>query len=190
MPHFEALPPEINSHNMWGGRGPSSLVYAGQRWESLGDEMQDLKESFDEMLSCLTEQWSGEVAIQVINAAKPFQQWLVDLVEQIFDIERETECIMRAFCIAQDELVDPELIDANRAQMLALINDNELGLNNAAIEELEDEYADFWDQDGRAMKKYRNNVSAASNRLTPWQQPPPIATNTGLAQPVPLPTGS
>ncbi|AKN16044.1 PPE family protein [Mycobacterium haemophilum DSM 44634] len=189
MPHSEGLPPEINSGNMWNGPGGSSLVHASWRWGLLNHKMWDLKVSFDQMLHCLTEEWSGEVARQVINAAKPFQEWLEDLSDQIMNIARETQCIMTAFYVAQDELVDPELIDANRAEVLALINDNELGQNNAAIAALEDEYGRYWDQDGTAMYRYRRKLSVALSRLTPWQ-PPPTANDTGLVQPVPLPTGS
>ncbi|MFW3115999.1 PPE family protein [Mycobacterium haemophilum DSM 44634] len=48
----------------------------------------------------------------------------------------------------------PALIDANRAEVLALVNDNELGLNTVAIAALEDEYGRYWDQDGGAMMTY------------------------------------
>ncbi|AKN16088.1 PPE family protein [Mycobacterium haemophilum DSM 44634] len=82
--------------------------------------------------------------------------------------------------------MDPALIDANRAEVLALINDNEFGQNTAAIAALGDEYGRYWDQDGMAMNRYRFRLSAALRRLsTPWLQPPPIATSTGLVAPVP-----
>ena len=190
MPHSEGPPPEINSHNMRNGPGPFSMANASSQWTSLGQEMWELKCSFDQMLNCLTKEWSGEVAMQLINAANAFQKWLVDLSDQIMNIARQTHYIVVAFCLAHNDVVDPEVIDANRAQMMALSNDNEFGLNNAAIAARDEEYADYWDQDGEAMRTYRHNLSAALTTLTPWQQPPPIATNTGLAQPVPLPTGS
>ncbi|MFW3113111.1 PPE family protein, partial [Mycobacterium haemophilum DSM 44634] len=88
------------------------------------------------------------------------------------------------------EVVPPALIDANRAEVLALVNDNELGLNNTAIAALEGEYGRYWDQDGGAMMTYRARLSRAMRRLsTPWLQPPPIASNTGLPQPA-LPSSS
>ncbi|AKN16040.1 PPE family protein [Mycobacterium haemophilum DSM 44634] len=185
MPHSEGLPPEINSANMRNGPGGSSLVHAADRWKLLGDEMQKLKSSFNQMLSSLIEEWSGEVARQAINAAKPFQEWLEDLSDQIMNIARQTHYIMRAFCSAHNDVVDPEEIDANRAEVLALINDNEFGQNNAAIAALEDEYGRFWDQNGRAMWWYRYTLSAALTSLTPWLQPPPIANNIGLVAPMP-----
>ncbi|KLO29839.1 PPE family protein [Mycobacterium haemophilum] len=186
MPHSEGLPPEINSANMCNGPGPLSMAHASMEWELLGQEMWDLKVSFDQMLHCLTEEWSGEVARQAINAAKPFQDWLVDLDKQITNVGNETQHILRAFLDAHHEVVPPALIDANRAEVLALINDNELGLNNAAIAALEDEYGRYWDQDGDVMKTYRARLSRAMRRLnTPWLQPPPIANNTGLVASVP-----
>ncbi|WP_082607675.1 PPE family protein [Mycobacterium haemophilum] len=190
MPHSEGLPPEINSANMCNGPGPLSMAHASMEWELLGQEMWDLKCSFDQMLSCLTEEWSGEVARQVINAAKPFQDWLVDLDKQITNVGNETQHILRAFLDAHHEVVPPALIDANRAEVLALVNDNELGLNNTAIAALEGEYGRYWDQDGGAMMTYRARLSRAMRRLsTPWLQPPPIASNTGLPQPA-LPSSS
>ncbi|MCV7341346.1 PPE family protein [Mycobacterium haemophilum DSM 44634] len=185
MPHSEGLPPEINSANMLGGPGPFSMAHASMKWMSLGKEMWDLKMSFDQMLTCLTEEWSGEVAMQAINAAKPFQEWLEDLSDQIMNIARQTHYIMRAFRLAHYDVVDPELINANRAQVLALLQDNELGQNTAAIAQLEHEYADYWDQDGDAMRTYRHDLSVALTSLTPWQQPPPIANNTGLVASMP-----
>ncbi|AKN16034.2 hypothetical protein B586_04770 [Mycobacterium haemophilum DSM 44634] len=170
---------------MRNGPGPASLTRASSQWTELGYEVSSLKWQLDVMLSGLAKAWSGEAAMQVINAAKPFQEWLVDLVDQIANIARQTHYIMVAFCLAHNSMVDPALINANRTQMLALTNDNELGQNTAAIAQLEHEYADYWDQDGDAMRTYRHDLSFALTRLTPWQQPPPIATNTGLVQPIP-----
>ncbi|MCV7342436.1 PPE family protein [Mycobacterium haemophilum] len=186
MPHSEGLPPEINSHNMWDGPGPSSMVRASKEWGLLGQEMWDFKCSFEHMLSCLTEEWSGEVARQVIDAAKPFQQWLVDLGKQITNAWNETQHILAAFCLAHNGVVHPAQIDANRAQVSALLKDNEFGLYIAAIAQLEDEYGRYWDHNGMVMDRYRAMLSGAMRKLnTPWLQPPPIANNTGLVASVP-----
>ncbi|AKN15605.1 PPE family protein [Mycobacterium haemophilum DSM 44634] len=186
MPHFEGLPPEINSHNMLNGPGPSSMARAAKEWWMLGQEMLDLKRSFDHMLNCLTEEWSGEVAKQAINAAKPFQEWLMDFGKHINNVGNEIQHILGAFCDAQNEMVPLDVIDANRAEVLALSNDNELGQNNPAIAALESTYALYWDYDGGAMARYRVRLFSALRKLTtPWLQPPPIASNTGLVQPMP-----
>ncbi|KLO25631.1 PPE family protein [Mycobacterium haemophilum] len=190
MPHSEGLPPEINSHNIWGGPGADSIEDAVRAWASLRREICDLGSQFDQILLCLMDDWSGPVAIRVIDAATPFLRWLDSLDAKLFATERHIRRIGRAFFNARRDAVHPILIDANRAQVLALTRDNEFGQNNAAIAALEDEYGRYWDQDGRAMWWYRQELSNALSRLTPWQQPPPIANNTGLVQPVPLPTGS
>ncbi|MCV7341354.1 PPE family protein [Mycobacterium haemophilum DSM 44634] len=190
MPHSEGLPPEINSHNIWGGPGADSIEDAVQAWTSLRKEMWDLKRSFSQMLHCLKDNWSGPAAQQVIDAATLFLRWLYYLDGKIYETERLTRYVADAFVDARHNVVHPELIDTNRAEVLALINDNELGQNNAAIAALEDEYGRYWDQDGRAMLWYRQTLSAAVKKLTPWRQPPPIATNTGLVQPALLLTGS
>ncbi|KLO25640.1 PPE family protein [Mycobacterium haemophilum] len=190
MPHSEGLPPEINSSNMLNGPGPLSITYACMQWKTLIQEVQNLKSSFNQILRCLMDNWSGPAAIQVSNAATPFQNWLNYLHTKVDTTETEIRSIMYAVHNARHGVVDPELIDANRAQALVLSSDNELGQNTAAIAALEEEYAEYWDQDGMVMERYRDAVRFALSRLTPWTPPPPIATNTGLVQPVPRVAGS
>ena len=190
MPHSEGLPPEINSANIWGGPGADSIEEAVRAWTSLRMEIWHLKSSFNQILHYLTDEWSGPAAIQVIDAATPFLRWLYYLEDKLYATERHLRYFADAFLGARHDVVRPELIDANRAQILALSKDNEFGLNNAAIAARDEEYADYWDQDGEAMRWYRHTLAAVVKKLAPWTPPPPIATNTGLAQPVPLPTGS
>ncbi|KLO26777.1 PPE family protein [Mycobacterium haemophilum] len=187
MPHSEGLPPEINSHNVLNGPGISSMNRTKKQWNVLAWDMHYLDLSFRRILRRLADEWSGEAAEQVINAATPFQEWLADLAESFVSVQVRIGNIEQYFDWARQEVVDLASIDANRAQVLALTMDNDLGQNTATIPALEDEYDEYWDQDDEAMKRYRSGLSRELRQLqkTPWQQPPPIATDTGLVAPMP-----
>lgn len=190
MEFEDGYPPEVNSGNMYAGPGSQSLRAAAWAWRSLGKELTALQWRFNQILGDLMERWSGVVANQVMEAAKPFVKWLADLSAQLSEIERQIYAILAAYQWAHDGVVHPTVIAANRVRRAELINDNTLGRNDAAIARLDQQYEDFWDQDGYVMRNYRDSVRDALLQLTPWQQPPPIANNTGLVAPEPLITGS
>lgn len=78
----------------------------------------------------------------------------------------------------------------NRAERQILIDNNALGQFTAQIADLDQEYDDFWDEDGEVMRDYRLRVSDALSKLTPWKAPPPIAHSTVLVAPVSPSTAS
>ncbi|WP_119184927.1 PPE family protein [Mycobacterium decipiens] len=186
--HFEANPPEVNSGNMYAGPGPDSLWAAASAWRSLDTEMTAVQRMFNRTLLCLMDAWQGPAATQVMEATKPFVRWLAELCEQLSEVEMQIYQIERAYEWARREVVHPTQIYRNRAEKWLLINNNVLGQNNAAIADLDQEYDDFWDEDGEVMRDYRLRVSDALAQLTPWKPPPPIANKTGLVAPAPLST--
>lgn len=64
----------------------------------------------------------------------------------------------------------PPVIEANRAQLMALIATNVLGQNAPAIAATEAQYAEMWSQDAMAMYGYAG-ASAAATQLTPFTEP-------------------
>ncbi|AKN16087.1 PPE family protein [Mycobacterium haemophilum DSM 44634] len=187
--HFEADPPEVNSGRMYAGPGAESLEAAASAWSSLRKEMMALERSFNRVLLGLMDSWSGPAVTQAVDAAKPFARWLTDLSEQLSGIFWQIHAIVVAYDRARDEVVPPDEIADNRAERRMLIKRNAFGRYNAQIANLDQEYEDFWEADGYAMRAYRLRVLDALSRLTPWQPPPPIVNDTRLAQPV-LPSSS
>ncbi|WP_052915723.1 PPE family protein [Mycobacterium haemophilum] len=119
---------------------------------------------------------------------KPFLRWLDDVGEQCSEAEKQIYNMVLAFRDARREVVPPGWITVNRARRTKLVYSNAFGRYTAEIAALDQDYVRYWVEDGEAMKRYRRRLSDALSRLTPWQQPPSIANNTGLIQPIPLPT--
>ncbi|OSC41666.1 PPE family protein [Mycobacterium decipiens] len=186
--HFEANPPEVNSGNMHAGPGPDSIWVAAHAWRSLGSEMTAVQRMFSRTLLCLMDAWQGPAATQVMEATKPFVRWLNELCEQLHEVEMQIYEIERAYEWAYHQVVPPAQIYTNRAERRMLIRNNALGRYNAQIADLDQQYEDFWDEDGEVMRDYRLRVSEALAQLTPWKPPPPIANKTGLVAPVSLGT--
>ena len=76
--------------------------------------------------------------------------------------------------------VPPAVIAANRAQLMALIATNFLGLNTPAIAATEAQYGEMWAQDAAAMYSYASS-SAAASTLKPFTQPAQTTNPTGPA---------
>ncbi|WP_454561791.1 PPE family protein [Mycobacterium haemophilum] len=176
----EAYPPEVNSGNMYAGPGPDSMRAAAIAWRSLGKEMTALQKTFTRVLLDLMDAWSGPAATQVIDAAKPFVRWQTDLCEQLSETETQIREIVSAYEWARNEVVAPVQIYRNRAEAQILIEYNALGRYNAEIADLDQEYQDFWDEDGEAMRDYRLAVRTSLAQLASWKSPPRIANKAGL----------
>lgn len=188
--HFEAYPPEVNSANIYAGPGPDSMLAAARAWRSLDVEMTAVQRSFNRTLLSLMDAWAGPVVMQLIEAAKPFVRWLTDLCVQLSEVERQIHEIVRAYEWAHHDMVPLAQIYNNRAERQILIDNNALGQFTAQIADLDQEYDDFWDEDGEVMRDYRLRVSDALSKLTPWKAPPPIAHSTVLVAPVSPSTAS
>jgi PPE-repeat protein len=77
-------------------------------------------------------------------------------------------------------MVPPPVIAANRAQLMALIASNFLGINTPAIAATEAQYAEMWAQDAIAMYGYAGS-SASAGILQPLSSPNPISNPLGTA---------
>lgn len=150
--HFEAYPPEVNSANIYAGPGPDSMLAAARAWRSLDVEMTAVQRSFNRTLLSLMDAWAGPVVMQLMEAAKPFVRWLTDLCVQLSEVERQIHEIVRAYEWAHHDMVPLAQIYNNRAERQILIDNNALGQFTAQIADLDQEYDDFWDEDGEVMR--------------------------------------
>lgn len=161
--HFEAYPPEVNSANIYAGPGPDSMLAAS--------------------INCIT---TGPAQASIRDSSVR----LTDLCVQLSEVERQIHEIVRAYEWAHHDMVPLAQIYNNRAERQILIDNNALGQFTAQIADLDQEYDDFWDEDGEVMRDYRLRVSDALSKLTPWKAPPPIAHSTVLVAPVSPSTAS
>ncbi|AKN16437.1 PPE family protein [Mycobacterium haemophilum DSM 44634] len=165
------------------GPGPASMQRAADEWGSLSEELLDFKSSFNQMLVSLTEEWSGPVAMQMIEATKPFLTWLDDLGQQLVETQNQIERIIRGYWRAHRDVVPPTAIRGNLTRRAQLLN-NPLGVNTYGITLLDQQYQQFCTHNGQVWNRYRARLADASSRLAPWPSPPSITNNTESVQPV------
>jgi PPE-repeat protein len=178
---YAVLPPEINSARMYTGPGSGSLMAAAASWDSLAADLGTTAETYQSVLSGLTNlSWYGPAAQAMTAAVIPYVGWLQTTAEQTQQTAMQARAAAAAFEQAFAMTVPPPMIAANRAQLMALIATNFFGQNTAAIAATEAQYAEMWAQDASAMFGYSAS-SAAAAQLAPFSAPQQTSNPAGLA---------
>lgn len=178
---FGALPPEVNSTRMYTGPGAGSMLAAAEAWGGLAADLQALTAAAGTVLSGLTdESWEGPAATSMTAAVAPYLNWMRATAPQLEQSASQARAAAAAYEAAFAMTVPPPVIAANRAQLMALIATNFLGINTAAIMATEAHYGEMWAQDAAAMYGYAANSSAASV-LTPFTMPQSATNPAGTA---------
>ncbi|ALL56303.1 PPE family protein [Mycobacterium haemophilum] len=180
--YFGALPPEVNSANMYAGAGADSMYAAANDWQDLASELNIAATGFDGVFCALQREWLGPTAIRMAEAALPYKWWLWAVWRHVIVSAKQTLILAEAYEAAFEMTVPPEYIAWNRAELQTLIADNAFGQNVAAIAGLEEQYDEFWAQDVEAMDTYATRALDALSAVTPFKTAPQI---TGELRPVP-----
>ncbi|GFG75012.1 PPE family protein [Mycobacterium botniense] len=175
---FGALPPEINSGNMYAGPGSGPMLAAAAAWSELATELYSMASSFQSVISELTSgPWLGPSSAAMVAAAVPYVAWMSATAAQAEQTALQANAAARAFETAFAMTVPPPVVAANRASLMSLIATNFLGQNTPAIAANEADYHEMWAQDATAMYGYAA-ASAAAAKLAPFTPP---THPTGLA---------
>lgn len=171
---FTFLPPEVNSARMYAGPGSGSLLAAAAGWDSLAVELSTTTDSYESVLSSLTNlDWRGPAAAAMAATAAPYMGWLRTTAQLAKQAARQAWAAAAAYEQAWISTVPPATITANRNRQKLLIATNYVGQNTAAIAATEAQYADFWAQDTAAMSGYEATSAAAAAQLVPFSSPDP-----------------
>ncbi|WP_152344958.1 PPE family protein, partial [Mycobacterium tuberculosis] len=165
---FPVLPPEINSVLMYSGAGSSPLLAAAAAWDGLAEELGSAAVSFGQVTSGLTAGvWQGAAAAAaaMAAAAAPYAGWLGSVAAAAEAVAGQARVVVGVFEAALAATVDPALVAANRARLVALAVSNLLGQNTPAIAAAEAEYELMWAADVAAMAGYHSGASAAAAAL-------------------------
>jgi len=178
---FLVLRPEVNSSRMFSGMGSGPMLTAARAWDGLAAELQSAATSFGSVVSGLTSgRWQGPSAAGMRKAAAPCVAWLTAAACQAEQSATQVRAAAGAFEAAFAATVHPAAVAANRAQLVALVRSNLLGLNAPAIAAIEAGYEQMWAQDVAAMVGYHGAVSAAVGQLMPWQKAPQNVSGQAL----------
>ena len=178
---FGALPPEVNSARMYAGPGAGSMLAAAEAWGGLAADLRSLAAAAESVISGLTdESWEGPASTSMIAAVAPYLTWMAATAPQLEQTARQARAAAAAYESAFAMTVPPAAIAANRAQLMAMVATNFLGMNTAAIMATEAQYGEMWAQDAGAMFSYAAN-SAAAATLTPFTTPKSTTNPAGAA---------
>ncbi|MBS9535681.1 PPE family protein [Mycobacterium sp. M1] len=178
---FGSLPPEVNSGRMYAGPGSAPMMAAAAAWNGLSAELASTATSYQSTISALTgEEWRGSASAAMTAAVTPYMTWLAHTAAAAEQAATQATASAAAFESAFAMVVPPPVIAANRAQLLALISSNILGINTAAIAANEALYAEMWAQDAIAMYGYAA-ASSTAGVLQPLSAPAPSTNPAGVA---------
>lgn len=176
---YAALPPEINSGRMYSGAGAGPMLAAAQAWSGIAAELQSTAASYSSVIASLVGgPWVGPSSAAMAAAATPYATWIGATAAQAEQAATQAIAAAAAYETAFAAHVPPELITANRTQLMSLMTTNVFGQNTAAIAATEARYGEMWAQDALAMDAYAGS-SAAATRMTPFAEPPPIVDVAG-----------
>lgn len=178
---FGALPPEINSGRMYCGPGCGSMLAASAAWDGLAADLHSTAGSYQSVISDLSSAaWLGPASVAMAAATAPYVSWLTTTAALCDQAAARARVAAAAYEAAFAMTVPPQVVAANRAQLMLLIATNILGQNTPAIASTEAEYGEMWAQDAGAMYEYAG-ASAAASALPPFASPPPTSNPAGLA---------
>jgi PPE-repeat protein len=177
---YGALPPEINSGQMYAGIGSGPLVDSAMAWQMLSVELGSAGAAYSAVVTALTTgAWTGPSAISMAAAAAPFAVWMLEHSIQCEQGALSALAAADAFETARAGVIDPASITANRATLATLVATNFMGVNSAAIAATEAQYAEYWAQDASIMYGYAGDSAGITGGLAASPFLPPIPNSDG-----------
>jgi PPE-repeat protein len=166
---------------MYLGPGSAPMLAAAAAWDGLAAELGRTASSYQSVIDALaSEGWLGPASASMAAAVTPYMTWMSLTGLQAEHAASQASAAAGAFEAAFAMTVPPAEVAANRAQLMALIATNFLGVNTPAIAAAEAQYSEMWAQDAAAMYGYAGS-SAAASTLTPFAEPPQTTNPAGQA---------
>ncbi|MEM6104990.1 PPE family protein [Mycobacterium sp. 050272] len=178
---FALMPPEVNSGLMYSGPGSGPMLAAAAGWDAVAVELESTASGCASQVSALTGQtWLGPSSMMMSNAATSYVDWLSTAAVQAGETAAQAYAAAAVYDEAFAMTVPPQLVAANRLQLMVLVATNFLGQNTPAIAACEAQYAEMWVQDATAMYSYAS-ASEPLSTLKPFDEPPQTTNPAGAA---------
>jgi PPE-repeat protein len=177
---FSFIPPEINSTLMYAGPGSGPLAAAATGWQGLASDLQATADSFQSIVTSLTTgPWTGPSSQAMAASVAPYTAWLTNTSAQAQQTAAQAAASVNAYEAAYAATIPPQLVFANRAELMLLVATNFFGQNTPAIAANEATYAGYWATDATAMNTY---LAAATQTTALPQMAAPMTATNGTAQ--------
>src|ERR1700743_255510 len=162
----------MNSSLIYDGPGSGSLMAAASAWNSAAAELATAAQGYGSVVQELTSSpWIGPSSRTMLAAVTPYVTWMNAVAAQAEETAGQARAAAAAYETAVMMTIPPQLIAANRVQLMTLIATNFFGQNSAAIAATEAEYMFFWAEDAAAMYGYAG-ASATATQLSQFDPAP------------------
>lgn len=172
---FATWPPELIAALLKAGAGSAPMMSAGASWQSLAAELEQAAASYQSVITELGSTWHGPSSNLMASAASEYIAWLQQTASSAQHAGTQAMSSAAAYETASNTVVPLPVIEANRAQLAALVATNFLGVNTPAILATEAAYAAMWATNSAVMYGY-SAASTAAQTLVPMT-PAPQTTN-------------
>jgi PPE-repeat protein len=151
------------------GAGSGPMLAAAAAWDGLADELGSAAQSFSSITSALAgDAWQGAASAAMLSTATQYSGVLGEAAAQAQTTAAQAQTVASEFEAAVAAAVHPEMVSANRNQLVQLVMSNLFGQNAPAIAAAELDYELMWAKDVAAMIGYHGGVSAAAAQLASW----------------------
>ena len=153
------------------------MLVAAAAWDELATRLEAGAASYSSTIAKLTtDSWLGPSSESMASAAASYAAWMQNTAARVAQTATQARAAAAAYETARASAVPPPLIEANRAQLAALVATNIFGMNSLAIAQIEAKYAAYWAQDTEAMHTYAAS-SVVASELAPFTDPPSSAAS-------------
>jgi hypothetical protein len=152
------------------------LSTAADAWDQVAVQLESAAASYNATVAELMSVWQGRSSESMATAVAPYIRWMHTTAGQAERTAAQARAAAAAFEQAHASVVQPEVVEANRAQLASLVATNYLGVNVPAIAATEAEYGRMWAHDSAVMFEYAA-ASAEASKLTPFTDPATMLTN-------------
>lgn len=174
---FEMLVNELDplqiSEEIHNGLGTGTLIAAEESWQrNVNIPLAQLANNHKDLLSTMTESWSGPAAQEMQKALTSYGDWLSEMAASALRMRNCCNSLRRAFETARDVfIVKPQAIKDNR-EKLEILLDDPLGRNSAQVFELEEEYEEWEITNRMALLQYYSTAARVAAKLPSFPEPP------------------
>nr|WP_240430637.1 PPE family protein [Mycobacterium shigaense] len=158
------------------------MLAAAAAWNAVSAELRSAATNYDAVIKTLiSEGWFGPSSAKMAASVAPYLEWLNTTAAQAEQAGAQTNAAAAAYEAAFAATVPPAVVTANRTQLANLVASNIFGQNTGLIAANEAQYGDMWAQDASAMTNYSAASTAATQKMTLFQQPQSDTTSDGTA---------
>lgn len=147
------------------------MLAAAEAWGSLANGLYSAANSYGSAIAALsTGSWVGPSSTLMAGAAATYVAWMSRTAAAAEQTADQAMAAAAAYEAAFSATVPPEIVAANRIQLMVLVATNLFGQNTPAIAATEAQYSEMWAQDTGAMYGYAGSAASAT-QVMPFDSP-------------------